>query len=83
MVLSHPLRPTGDTVVLARAVVGGVGKERKRKKQMEQQLGSYLASIRKERRSEMTRRRGYIKVPQGLPISQGKNSKSEAAYPGE
>jgi hypothetical protein len=26
------------------------------------------------------RRKGYIKVPQGLPISQGKNSKSEAAY---
>ena len=28
----------------------------------------------------MTRRSGYIKVPQGLPISQGKNSMSEAAY---
>ena len=25
-------------------------------------------------------RKGYIKVPQGLPISEGKNSKSEAAY---
>lgn len=29
---------------------------------------------------EKARRKGYIKVPQGLPISQGKNSKSEAAY---
>ena len=26
------------------------------------------------------KRKGYIKVPQGLPISQGQNSKAEAAY---